>query len=366
MKKIIMTIVLSLIGTLSFCQLSKLDSTNVFLKNLESDSWIGKVADEICVLTIIKINENENEYGWHDLTFSLRRTDEQELILKGGIQRYLDEEFRISADNEGKTLNFFSTKYNDRILSFNGTKKGELHGSWFWGENDMEMGEDFSLSYIVKSISHDENASVPIIKSIGNSSKYFDWGPKPTEPEDGPPDMWTWDHMMCNGPDYEWVSASSTLAPQGKFNYSIKNICDDNPQTAWVEGSPDYGIGEYFELKDWIPMGEGEIGILNGYQYNKSVWETNSRVKKFSVSLDGKEVFILELDDVMGVQRFYLPQKVYDKIAGTYTETTNEQGGYSVSSNNDGGGVLRFTIIEVYKGTKYKDTCITGIFSCGG
>lgn len=204
------------------------------------------------------------------------------------------------------------------------------------------------------------------IVATSDGTKYKEWGVKPLELEDEPTPPWTWDHMMCDAPFSEWVSASSTLAAQGKFSYSIENICDDDPKTAWVEGAEGDGIGEYIEFTDWVPMGDGVISILNGYQYSKSSWESNNRVKKFSLSLNGKLVCYIELQDVMGIQRFSLPENVLAEIRGTHTEIETEGGGYIVYSNEDGGGVLRFTIVEVYHGTKYKDTCITGIFSCGG
>ena len=194
--------------------------------------------------------------------------------------------------------------------------------------------------------------NLPVVKAKASGDKYVDWGTKPVESEDGPADTWTMPHMMCQGPPFleGQIKASSTLAAQGKNNYSVNNVCDDDPTSAWVEGQPDYGLGEFLELK-WIPMSDGEISILNGYQSSKSVWENNSRVKKMKVSLGGKEVGMIELADVMGVQKFKIPGLV------TSTKKGHE---YNVD------GPIRFTIAEVYPGLKYKDTAISGIFSCGG
>ena len=182
------------------------------------------------------------------------------------------------------------------------------------------------------------------VKTKIPTSKYKDWGKKPVESQDGPTDTWTWTSHMCDGA--ENVKASSTLAQQGKYKYLASNILDDDPTTAWVEGNADYGIGEFLEFKDWVPMGNGEISILNGYQSSKTDWENNSRVKKFKISINGKDMCILELGDVMGVQTFNLPVNALKTLGG--------------------GGILRFTILEVYPGLKYKDTAISGIFSCGG
>jgi len=192
-----------------------------------------------------------------------------------------------------------------------------------------------------------EEEQLPVIKAKPNSTeKYVDWGARPVDSEDGPSEMWTMHSMMCEGPLAEIVKASTVLAPQGKLNYSEKNICDDDPTTAWVEGNSDYGIGEYIEFNNWSIMGDGEISILNGYQSTKSSWENNSRVKSFMVSLNGVNYFIVDLADVMGVQTF--------KLSDAFLEEFSE------------GGKLRFTIIEVYPGIKWKDTAISGIYSCGG
>jgi hypothetical protein len=182
-------------------------------------------------------------------------------------------------------------------------------------------------------------ATLPNIKAKAPKTKYMDWGKEPIVPQDGPPDTWTWTQMMCDGPQPDNTKASSTLAPQGKVKYLASNVCDDNPNTAWVEGNADYGIGEYLEFKDWGAMGDGTVSILNGYQSSKASWENNSRVKKLKVTVNGKDYCTLELSDVMGVQSFVLP-------------------------NNS--GTIRFTIMEVYPGLKWKDTAISGIFSCGG
>ncbi len=194
------------------------------------------------------------------------------------------------------------------------------------------------FAYTNATIAQTKN-NLPNIKAKAPKTKYMVWGKEPIEPQDGPPDTWTWTHMMCDGPQPDNTKASSTLAPQGKMKYLANNVCDDNPNTAWVEGNADYGIGEYIEFKEWGPMGDGTISILNGYQSSKASWENNSRVKKFKVTVNGKDYCTLELSDVMGIQSFVLPNK---------------------------SGTIRFTIMEVYPGLKWKDTAISGIFSCGG
>jgi hypothetical protein len=132
------------------------------------------------------------------------------------------------------------------------------------------------------------------------------------------------------------LRASSTLANQGKFNYNIKNINDDNPMTAWVEGSVDYGIGVFFEIK------ASSINIIyNGYQSSPKSWMENSRVKKFKVYKNNVALCYLELTDEMGRQSFELPGH----------NNYNPEMDYN----------FKFEIMEVYKGTKWKDVAISEI-----
>jgi hypothetical protein len=186
--------------------------------------------------------------------------------------------------------------------------------------------------------------TLPVIKASAGNQRIVDWGKKPEEALEGPTDPWVWYSAFCSGPSQDEIKASSTLAPQGKFNYKVANLADDNPTTAWVEGHADYGIGEYVEFVGFEGFADSEINILNGYQASRSSWENNSRVKQLKFSVNGKDFFILELADVMGTQSFQLPKEV---------EKACEKG-----------GKIRMTILDVYPGLKWKDTAISEIYRC--
>jgi hypothetical protein len=163
---------------------------------------------------------------------------------------------------------------------------------------------------------------------------YSDWNDiKPTEANGLP---WVYDDVTCYG--FSSVKSSSSLAPQGSKNYKSSNLSDDNPTTAWVEGKEGYGLGEWFEI-DANYMTTGEFTILNGYQSSKSAYQNNSRVKKLVVFLNGKEIGDVQLLDYFGAQTFRLPTKNIH-------------------------GMLKFVIVDVYKGLKYSDTAISEFYSC--
>ncbi len=149
----------------------------------------------------------------------------------------------------------------------------------------------------------------------------------------------------CGGGNYK-VFASSELDSTKTINYSAKSANDLSYKTAWVEGKTNSGIGEYIEyyFENKSPRITSII-ISNGYQKSDSAWKNNNRVKKFKLYINGTEFGILNLSDSKTDQEFKL---------GAF------------GHNSDGSDlILRFEILEVYKGDKYNDTAITEIYFDG-
>jgi hypothetical protein len=154
------------------------------------------------------------------------------------------------------------------------------------------------------------------------------------------------------------ITSSSFL--NDSFSYRAENLCDNNFKTAWVEGVKGYGIGEIFQyfinnykyykdekfekINDYIPP-INEIRLFNGYVKSEKAFKENSRIKKLKMYVDGQPWVILELADTTSQQIFEIPEIKYLKIKNRkdYKEDL----------------VLKFEILEVYKGTKYEDTCLT-------
>lgn len=155
------------------------------------------------------------------------------------------------------------------------------------------------------------------------------------------------------------VSASSELKSKNN-KYSVKNLVDGNPETPWVEGKKGYGINESIVLSTnpFYANSAGaykisRIGIINGYAKNASIFKKNSRVKKIridyknyaccgncckdksaSMKENGSEVFTLK--DTMEIQYLKFDEPVF---------TSN----------------IKITILNVYKGSKWDDTCLSEI-----
>lgn len=153
-------------------------------------------------------------------------------------------------------------------------------------------------------------------------------------------------------------TASSTLKPEGKNDYKIDNINDLDLTTAWIEGNPGYGIGESFTIefnwkKDYEGFGKpynfyGVIEIFNGYCKSEKIWEENSRIKTLKMYYNGKAICLIHLVDTWQYQSVDL--RKYFKNPNFFPN------GKMKAKDED---KLKFEIVDVYKGTKYKDTALS-------
>lgn len=194
--------------------------------------------------------------------------------------------------------------------------------------NPVDFNKDLLITFD-KVCGHKD---IPIVTAVGGQGTAVDWDAieKDTDP-DGPGFF----YGDCTQSINE-LGASSTLSPQGKNNYESKNLIDNEPRTAWVEGKPNYGIGESFEIK-----ASNVNTIYNGYQASTTAWKNNSRVKRFRVFRDDKPLCLLDLTDEMGEQLFELPRAEGEDPSTIYT--------------------FKFKIEDVYKGLKYSDVAISEI-----
>lgn len=145
--------------------------------------------------------------------------------------------------------------------------------------------------------------------------------------------------------------ATSTLESQGRNEYKIENIHDLDLTTAWIEGSSDSGVGESFTIefnweKDHEGFGKvynfyGVIEVFNGYCKSEKLWNENSRVRTLKMYYNDKPVCLIELVDTWQYQRLDL-RKFFNEATG---ETQIKDG-----------DKLKFEIIDVYEGVKFKDT----------
>ena len=145
----------------------------------------------------------------------------------------------------------------------------------------------------------------------------------------------------CGGGNYK-IKASSSLGD----SYKVEFANDLSYKTAWVEGKKDEGIGDYLEyyFKNDSPR-ITEIIISNGYMKSEETWKNNNRVKKIKLYVNGVPLGVLNLKDSRTDQHFSVGTLGHNK--------------------NGTDLILKFEILEVYKGSKYNDTAITEIYFDG-
>lgn len=130
------------------------------------------------------------------------------------------------------------------------------------------------------------------------------------------------------------TKASSELK-EGDKVYAVSNLWTLESGKPWVEGVKGNGIGEYIENTingKTIYIFSGYVDVEKPYLY-----EQNSRPKRISVETPTQTLYY-DLKDTPNPQKIEISEKDY------------------INDYN-----VRITILEVYPGTKYEDTCINSI-----
>ena len=153
--------------------------------------------------------------------------------------------------------------------------------------------------------------------------------------------------IKANGSEISNIIASSTLTdkyhtyyPEGTLNVLVT---DGKPlwlqnNIPWVEGKSGDGIGEFIEFDVKIPQNcrYSYIGIIGGYvnPLKPHLFKQNNRLRKVLVETDTGYSSNIYFEDAVNIQYINIPE----------------------DSKH-----VKITIKEVYKGSRYDDTCITAI-----
>ena len=161
------------------------------------------------------------------------------------------------------------------------------------------------------------------------------------------------------------IKASSTL----KGNYNVKNLTDTDYRTAWVEGEKGTGIGEWVEIEFTNSAKITTMQIANGYLKSQKTYFENASIKtlkcEFTLQVGNSERKItknIKLEKFKEYNLLGLPEssEYYSEAAIDFKEIILSPNDidylYSIKK-------ARLTILEVYPGTKYEDTCISEIYA---
>jgi len=148
--------------------------------------------------------------------------------------------------------------------------------------------------------------------------------------------------------------------------YSPGQITDHNIATAWVEGVNGYGIGEAviipcLNLKN-------PVEIWNGYGKSQKLYRYNSRASKIKVS-----IIRAKMDDITQYGTMYEDVKIISSIIVKLKDVNTYQKisipNYNVETHFheafdkeiEYAYFLGIEILDVYKGSKWDDTCISEV-----
>jgi hypothetical protein len=165
------------------------------------------------------------------------------------------------------------------------------------------------------------------------------------------------------------AKASSILASQGKTSYAAEKAVDRDVASAWCEGKPGSGVGEWLEVRV-VRKADAEGGycrlegyaLVPGYAKSQAAWTGNNRLRAFRIGPCSEG----------GGKRIELPKGGDPRSRGENPTV------YRLSDRADRAGMLvtepledptcvRLTIEEVERGAA-DDTCISEfrpVFSCG-
>ena len=146
-------------------------------------------------------------------------------------------------------------------------------------------------------------------------------------------------------PQIRECTAISTLESDGENTYSAKNLIDGNPQTAWVEGDSDDGVGNcvHVYLKERAKV--SKVSILNGYCKDEERYLNNNRLKEIEI------VFLKDSED--GSETMAKKSQIMQDCFNSWEDIN-----LAMPIECDR---INIFIRSVYPGEKYNDTCISEI-----
>jgi hypothetical protein len=133
------------------------------------------------------------------------------------------------------------------------------------------------------------------------------------------------------------VTASTVLVEKGRAKdfYAPAKAIDGNLNTCWCKQTKDSGIGQWLQLDFAKPSIVRAVRVYPGCGESEAVYSANNRIYKVEVSAGSLQTTV----DVGREQRFH--------DLGVATKDP-------VSS-------LRLTVVDVFRGRDYNDTCIAEV-----
>lgn len=96
--------------------------------------------------------------------------------------------------------------------------------------------------------------------------------------------------------------SSSALKPTSRSDFRATNLLDDDRTTAWIEGVPGPGVGEWVRFDFHGPVVLTRIEIANGEQKDDDRFHAHARVRSLKLEYSTGATQIVELLDIIDLQ----------------------------------------------------------------
>ena len=168
------------------------------------------------------------------------------------------------------------------------------------------------------------------------------------EYDEGAP-SYTQDDLPLKPVKPDVITASSTL-PSKSGEYKPGHAADGKAATAWCKGVEGKGTEEWLRFEFKKPVQVTVLSFVPFYAKNAATLANNNRIKKMKIEMDGGVSGIVEFTDAKWCKDCQLQYPAplvnfYRKNKTSFIKTTS----------------VTFTILDVYPGSKYNDTCISDI-----
>ena len=145
------------------------------------------------------------------------------------------------------------------------------------------------------------------------------------------------------------VSVSSTLASKNGA-YEAKHAADGKPGTAWCKGTAGNGVGEWLLFEFSKPVPVTVLSFVPFFAKSDATLANNNRIKKLKIEMDGGVSGIVEFTDAKWCKDCQLQYPA--PLVNFYKEGRTK----FIKTKS-----IKFTILDVYPGRTYNDTCISDI-----
>lgn len=137
------------------------------------------------------------------------------------------------------------------------------------------------------------------------------------------------------------ATASSTLRLLDRDRHDARQALDGSGATAWCEGEPGVGVGEWIEVRPRCPREKGicRLELENGWSRSPETYQQHGRVLRMRIAPcgGGNDGKIVEVKDTPESQELVLKEPLPWPAC------------------------VRLTILHATAGTKTQDTCLSEV-----